>query len=172
MLCVTCIDMKPSDRLERVWSRQQGRWSVKGPDTFRLSSYLVGSNVHAIVSLCLARKYIYRQEICMLEWIGVDRSGSEWIGAEGIGVDWSGLEWIGVEWRPQIVCRLSLFDWMICSCQLDKSSGCQKVGVVLLVHFCWWVIVIFFSLSVATILDGGLRHFFLTCCCNNTGCWT
>ena len=97
MLCVTCIDMKPSDRLERVWSRQQGRWSVKGPDTFRLSSYLVGSNVHAIVSLCLARKYIYRQEICMLEWIGVewigvDRSGSEWI-----GVDWSRVDWSGVE---------------------------------------------------------------------------
>ena len=56
MLCVTCIDMKPSERLERVWSRQQGRWSVKGPDTFRMSSSLVGSNVRAIVSLCLARK--------------------------------------------------------------------------------------------------------------------
>ena len=66
MLCVNCIDMKPSERLERVWSRQQGRWSVKGPDTFRLSSSLVGSNVRAIVSLCLARKYIYGREICLL----------------------------------------------------------------------------------------------------------
>ena len=65
-LCVTCIDMKPSERLERVWSRQQGRRSVKGPDTFRLSSSLVGSNVRAIVSLCLARKYIYGREICLL----------------------------------------------------------------------------------------------------------
>ena len=66
MLCVIRIDMKPSERLERVWSRQQGRRSVKGPDTFRLSSSLVGSNVRAIVSLCLARKYIYGREICLL----------------------------------------------------------------------------------------------------------
>ena len=55
MLCVNCIDIKPSERLERVWSRQQGRWSVKGPDTFRLSS---SQSVRAIVSLCLARKYL------------------------------------------------------------------------------------------------------------------
>ena len=34
------------------------------------------------------------------------------------------------------------------------------MGVVWLVHFCWWVLVIFFSLSVATILDAGLGHFF------------
>ena len=32
------------------------------------------------------------------------------------------------------------FDWMICSCQLDKSSGCRgqrflEAGVVALVHF-------------------------------------
>ena len=50
----------------RVWSRQQGRRSVKGPDTFRLSSSVVGSNVRAIVSLGLARKYIYGREICQL----------------------------------------------------------------------------------------------------------
>ena len=50
----------------RVWSRQQGRRSVKGPDTFRLSSSVVGSNVRAIVSLGLARKYIYGREICLL----------------------------------------------------------------------------------------------------------
>ena len=46
-----------------AWSRQQGRRSVKGPDTFRLSSFVVGSNVRAIVSLGLARKYIYGREI-------------------------------------------------------------------------------------------------------------
>ena len=49
-----------------AWSRQQGRRSVKGPDTFRLSSFVVGSNVRAIVSLGLARKYIYGREICLL----------------------------------------------------------------------------------------------------------
>ena len=49
-----------------MWSRQQGRRSVKGPDTFRLSSSVVGSNVRAIVSLGLARKYIYGREICLL----------------------------------------------------------------------------------------------------------
>ena len=47
------------------------------------------------------------------------------------------------------------FDWMICSCQLDKSSGYRKVGVVWLVHFCCWVL-----------------DFFLTFRCNKTGCWT
>ena len=49
-----------------AWSRQQGRRSVKGPDTFRLSSFVVGSNVRVIVSLGLARKYIYGREICLL----------------------------------------------------------------------------------------------------------
>ena len=41
-----------------AWSRQQGRRSVKGPDTFRLSSFVVGSNVRVIVSHGLARKCI------------------------------------------------------------------------------------------------------------------
>ena len=46
--------------------RQCGRWSFQGPYPFRLSCSLVGSNARAIVSLCLARKYIYGQEICRL----------------------------------------------------------------------------------------------------------
>ena len=42
-----------------AWSRQQERRSVKGPDTFRLSSFLVGSNVRGIVSLGLATNYLH-----------------------------------------------------------------------------------------------------------------
>ena len=147
MLCVTCIDMKPSDRLERVWSRQQGRWSVKGPDTFRLSSYLVGSNVHAIVSLCLARKYIYRQEICMLllgppsldpvdrlsypacssgvdgvEWIRVEWIGvAEWSRVEQSGAEWSRVDWSGLEW---IGVERSGVEWRPqIVCRLSLSTG-------------------------------------------------
>ena len=37
-----------------------------GPYTSRLSCSLIGSNVRAIVSRCLARKYIYGREICLL----------------------------------------------------------------------------------------------------------
>ena len=44
------------------------------------------------------------------------------------------------------------FDWMICSCQLDKSSGCRgqcflEAGVVGLVHFFPRVFNFFLTLS-------------------------
>ena len=36
-----------------------------------------------------------RVPLWVVDWIGLDRIGSDWIGSDRIGLDWIGLDWIG-----------------------------------------------------------------------------